>query len=151
MNVIEEAKQVLVEIDAKLTQWERDVTAGPWHWVKDDDPVDYTRRYDDVIEEAQDTHLLGVSLRSVGPREPASDMFPDLPTFLSDSEEITKSDAAFIAASRTGWPTALRMLKTSIETLLADKFWNYISQAYVLRHDSLVALTTLIKQWRAQQ
>lgn len=52
-----------------------------------------------------------------------------------------KEDAAFIAASRTGWPTALRCFKTAIEGLLD-------SDESTLRHH---ALTILCDQWRAGQ
>jgi len=166
MNIIERAQKVLAEIDAKLAWMEKDTTPGPWHWVDSntDEPVDYAKPDPNVIAEAQDEYLGAMkSLRTVWEK---GEGWQRLPKFFCETDEIRKADATFIAASPTGWPTALRCLKTAIEGLLysieiANSIliiaWGWegdcgaTARAEDIRDSSTDRLTTLCETWEASQ
>ena len=70
--------------------------------------------------------------------------------------ELLAQDAAFIAASRNGWPASLRCLKTAIDGLLklhkandTSEVLNVSMTMSMSRFESIAALTTLCDQWEA--
>lgn len=74
----------------------------------------------------------------------------------SESYTLTnsKNDAAFIAASRTGWPTALRCLKTAIEGLLEVITATAGNSAWAPskgQRQACDALAILCEQWEASR
>ena len=95
MTIKERAAKVLQEIDAALELAEK-ATAGPW-----------------TVEKYTNYH--GYSVWGSGCCI-AERWYKDAVT--DDSAKEIAGDSAFIAASRTGWPTALRCLKTAITGLI---------------------------------
>ena len=121
MTTQQRAAKVLQEIDAALALAEK-ATKGPWDKSRYHYPRFIVQRTN-----GQD-----------------NDAFPGVRS-VCETEQSKPHDAAFIASSRTGWPTALRCLKTAIEGMLN-------SHAMLLKHDwdaceLTTALSTLCDQW----
>ena len=123
MNIQERAAKVLQEIDAALALAEK-ATKGPWRKAKTCVGIPA------AMVGCQSVALFGI-------RRNDNDRF-DLPNH--------KEDATFIAASRTGWPTALRCLKTAIEELLPVSKANYDDCCDFARN----TLTTICNQWESK-
>ena len=73
---------------------------------------------------------------------------PNYSVATCDSENEEK-DAAFIAASRTVCPTALRWIKTAIYTLAAQAEVDTKLRGFT-ESAAINALTTLINQWNSK-
>lgn len=121
MTIQDRAVKVLREIDEHLALAEK-ATPGPWTTGQ-------------MPRDVYGTDGLPV----------ASTAYPH--TTQPRKQRIGMSDASFIAASRTGWPTTLRCLKTAIEGL------TIMSRLSLLRADveeSSRALTTLCDEWESK-
>lgn len=126
MNIQQRAATVLQEIDAALALAEK-ATLGPWTH-----------------------HKTGYAIHGFDNGFICKTEYGD-----ADASKRRQENAAFIAASRTGWPTALRCLKTAIEGLLEmqaanrDNFGGNrdagIAQVFRAR------LTALCNQWEASR
>lgn len=100
MTITDRAARVLQQIDEALALAEK-ATPGPWIHDKSRETIgDVTTEDLDGIAQAQERIEVQKKLGRLG-QAPQRD-----------------ANAAFIAASRTGWPIALRCLKTAIEGLL---------------------------------
>ena len=93
MTIQERAAKVLREIDADLVLAEK-ATPGPW------------------------AHKQGEYCSHWISREDNLSNIAEIPTSSHYTAPDVSQNAAFIAASRTGWPTALRCLKTAIGAIL---------------------------------
>ena len=137
MNIQERAAKVLQEIDAALELAEK-ATAGPWK-ASTVESVGGASIYGDVKSPIQQNRRLVAS----GTWTNQCDACPQIVRPISEAE--CNANTAFIALSRTGWPTALRCLKTAIDGMLN-------SHAMLLKHDwnaceLTTVLTTLCDQW----
>ena len=124
MNITERAATVLQEIDEQLALADK-ATAGPWATKLS--VGDYNVKVTNIW-----TNIVGKRIGAITHKNP-------------DHE----SNAAFIAASRTVCPTALRMLKTAIERRLKC----YLSNRRFLEDTALTSwqdLNELINQWNSK-
>ena len=103
MTIQERAAKVLQEIDAALALAEK-ATKGPWEATSKDA---FGRDYEQPIRVMNENTAIA--------------------THCGSSIFLRHQDAAFIALSRTGWPTALRCLKTAIEGLLSCYKTNWMT------------------------
>ena len=141
MNLTDRAAQVLQEIDAALAICEK-ATVGPWRAIAGDSYCAYPT----VIKD-KGPHFILFDVNDVEKETAEADTrFPGMDI-----------DAAFIAASRTVCPTALRMLKTAIEGLLenlyipqVDASNEYFECCESYADDEKQRLTALITQWNSK-
>jgi len=124
-------------------------TPGPWHWVNpsNDNPIDFTQFDERLVESARGTTIGEASLRSVREtRSPFGDY--TLPVFLAESEEISKPNAAFIAAcagpAEAGWLATI----AAIEGLrgIAEVAWDG-NEVHPCGMDASQVLKTIIAAW----
>ncbi len=123
MTTQERAAKVLQEIDAALALAEK-ATKGPWEATSKDA---FGRDYEQPIRVMNENTAIA--------------------THCGSSIFLRHQDAAFIALSRTGWPTALRCLKTAIEGM------NVIQAGLedgIARDLCVRSLTTLCNQWESK-
>lgn len=130
MNTAELAQKVLAEIDAKLAQWERGVTKGPWATA------------------ATLTTIIGNGMT-------IADTYLNDPSGTGEPQD--EHDAAFITESRTLLPKLAEGYKIAIEGLMkltlrpsGDIQDDVCQTVDSYADDAEVALATLCEQWRKE-
>lgn len=131
MTLIERAQKALAEIDADLALAEK-TTPGPWG-----------------VERTMTTNWIGPMRRNGDGKISIIVCDTDRDGLRAECINQNDCDAKFIAASRTGWPLALRCLRTTISALVAiaapalgGKTQQWCAQ---------VELKNLIDQWEASR